>query len=130
MDGVLVDTSVWIAALRPGVPIGELIGSARPLVCLPVIQEVLQGVDAERFWDTRRTLLDMEIVEPLMSVGIYEEAAHIFRLARRSGFTIRTSNDLLIAACALRHRLRLVHFDRDFTTIARVTPLRAYNLAN
>ena len=32
--------------------------------------------------------------------------------------------DCLIAACALRHGLTVVHVDRDFDLIARVSPLQ------
>lgn len=117
-------------AMRAGVGIGELIGFGRPAVCLPVIQEILQGVDGQRYQRTRTALLKLPIVEPSMSLGIYEEAAYIFRLARRAGYTVRTSNDLLIAACALRHRLPIVHVDRDFTAISHVTPLRARDIRN
>ena len=35
--------------------------------------------------------------------------------------------DCLIAAIALRHDVTLVHKDRDFEVLARVTPLRQHS---
>jgi predicted nucleic acid-binding protein len=37
--------------------------------------------------------------------------------------------DCLIAACALRHALTVLHVDRDFDLIARVAPLKQRRLA-
>jgi predicted nucleic acid-binding protein len=37
--------------------------------------------------------------------------------------------DCLIAACALRHNLSVLHADRDFTNLARVSQLEATDLA-
>jgi len=45
--------------------------------------------------------------------------------ARRSGFTVRSGVDCLIAACALRHGLMVLHHDRDFDALARVSSLTA-----
>jgi predicted nucleic acid-binding protein len=43
--------------------------------------------------------------------------------------TIRSSVDCVIAVCALRHALTVVHVDRDFGLIARVAPLQQRGLA-
>jgi len=37
---------------------------------------------------------------------------------------VRSSVDCLIAACALRHDLDVLHRDRDFPVLARVSRLR------
>jgi predicted nucleic acid-binding protein len=41
------------------------------------------------------------------------------------GVTIRSSVDCLIAACAIRNGLPILHSDRDFDAIARFTPLQS-----
>ena len=48
----------------------------------------------------------------------------LYRSARRTGLTVRSSADCLIAVCALRHDLEVLHRDRDFAAIAKVAPLR------
>ncbi|MEW6279576.1 MAG: hypothetical protein AB1758_13185 [Candidatus Eremiobacterota bacterium] len=35
-----------------------------------------------------------------------------------------SSADCLIGACAVRHSLEVLHHDRDFTQLARISPLR------
>jgi predicted nucleic acid-binding protein len=52
------------------------------------------------------------------------EAAALYRSARRHGLTVRSSVDCLIAVCALRHDLEVLHRGRDFRALARVTTLR------
>jgi hypothetical protein len=64
------------------------------------------------------------MVESPLSPDLVMEAVDLYRLARQGGFTVRSSVDCLIAACALRHDLEVVHRDRDFTAIARVSALR------
>jgi predicted nucleic acid-binding protein len=41
---------------------------------------------------------------------------------------VRSSADCLITACALRHDLQVLHRDRDFAKIARVSALRHRSL--
>lgn len=52
----------------------------------------------------------------------------LYRTARRVGATVRSSVDCVIAACALRHDLVVLHDDRDFDAIARISPLKATNV--
>jgi predicted nucleic acid-binding protein len=95
------------------------------VTCLPVIQEVLQGFSDERAFRTARDSMSaLPIVESPLRLPVVEEAANLFRLARRAGLTIRSSVDCLIAACAIRHDLEVLHRDRDFEALARVSPLR------
>jgi len=99
------------------------------VTCPVVIQEVLQGFRYEGQWQTaRRTFLAMPILEVPMELEVFEEAAEIYRTARAAGFTIRSSADCLIAACALRADVRVLHADRDFDAIARFTGLDAQNI--
>jgi predicted nucleic acid-binding protein len=59
---------------------------------------------------------------------VLDSAVDLYRRAWRAGFTVRSSTDCLIAACALRHGLTVVHCDRDYTNLARVAPLNATNI--
>ena len=126
---VLVDTSVWIDVFRKGsrLRLESVVDFDEVVTCLPVIQEVLQGFDDERaFLLAREAMHALPIVESPMTRGVFDQAAHLYRSARRAGVTVRSGVDCLIAACALRHDLDVVHRDRDFDALARISPLRAH----
>jgi len=99
------------------------------VTCLPVIQEVLQGFDNQHAYTTaRETMLSFLIVESPLTLHVFDAAIDLYRSARRSGFTIRSSVDCLIAACALHHSLTVLHADRDFTFLAQACPLQVQNI--
>lgn len=54
----------------------------------------------------------------------YEEAASLYRTARRQGITIRKMTDCLIAVPVMKAGASLLHADADFDRIAQVAPLR------
>ncbi len=47
-----------------------------------------------------------------------------------AGVTVRSSVDCVIAACAVRNNLDLLHCDRDFDQLTRIAPLRSINLSS
>jgi len=129
---LLVDTSAWIEVFRrpARLTIDELGGLDELVTCLPVIQEVLQGFRDERaFRIAREAMFALPIVESPLGRDVVEEAVELYRLAQRGGVTVRSSVDCLIAVCALRHGLAVVHRDRDFVAIARVSALQQRDLA-
>ncbi len=124
---VLVDTSVWIAVFsrRNPLDLEALVPSDQIVTCLPVLQEVLQGFrDEVAFRRARGAMLAMSIVECPLRLEIVLDGADLFRRARAVGLTVRSSVDCLIAACAIRHDLEVLHRDRDFPSLARVSSLR------
>jgi predicted nucleic acid-binding protein len=128
---ILVDTSVWIEVFRAprGLTLEEVVEFDDVVTCLPIVQEVLQGFRDERAYRTAKAaMLALPIVESPMTEELVIEAAALYRAARRSGVTVRSSADCLIAACALRSDLELLHVDRDFEHLTRVAPLRARSL--
>ncbi len=91
-----------------------------------MVQEVLQGFDDQRAYRlARHALLNFPIAEAPMSTEVFIEATDLYRSARRAGLTIRSNTDCLIAACAIRHSLTVLHADRDFDALATVAPLSA-----
>ena len=129
---VLVDTSVWIEVFRKpsGLRLDSVIELDEIVTCLPVIQEVLQGFRDERaFRLARESMLAFPIVESPLRSEVFQEAAQLYRLARRAGVTVRSGADCLIAACALRHGLPVFHADRDFSLLAQVSPLQERRLS-
>jgi hypothetical protein len=123
---LLVDTSVWIEVFKKDSRVNlEAIAPFDEIaLCLPIFQEVLQGFREEHAFRTARAALTaFPMVESPLSVEVFEEAAQLYRKARRVGLTVRSSVDCLIAACALRHDLTVVHVDRDYAALARIAPL-------
>lgn len=123
----LVDTSIWIEMFRLKDPLDleALVPLDDVVMCLPVVQEVLQGFrDEISFRRARNALLAMPMVEDPLTRSLHLEAVDLYRSTRRMGVTIRSSVDCLIAACALRHGLEVLHADRDFSALAQVSALK------
>lgn len=129
---LLVDTSVWIEVFRkPRRFRLETVAKLDEVVtCLPVIQEVLQGFrDEAAFRIAREAMFALPVVESPLRREVIEEAVDLYRSARRVGRTVRSSVDCLIAACAIRHGLTVLHRDRDYGTLAELSPLKAQEAA-
>ncbi|HVT15813.1 MAG TPA: PIN domain-containing protein [Thermoanaerobaculia bacterium] len=128
---ILVDTSIWIEIFRKPsrVQLGEVAELDEIVTCLPIIQEVLQGFRDERAHRiAREAMLALPIVEAPLRTERFLEAAELYRAARRTGLTVRSAADCLIAACALRNHLTVAHRDRDFDLLARISPLSVQSL--
>ncbi len=124
---VLVDTSVWIEVFRKRAPLDleGFVDFADVVTCLPVMQEVLQGIRDERaFRVAREAMQALPIVDSPLERAVFDTAVDLYRAARRRGLTVRSSIDCLIAASALRHDLEVLHHDRDYKLLAEVAPLR------
>ncbi len=123
---ILVDTSIWIEFFRrsSNLDIEAVVDLDEVVTCLPVIQEVLQGFDDPRAYQLAREAISaFPVVESPLSEDVFQLAVDLYRSARRSGLTIRSSVDCLIAACALRSSLTVLHRDRDFDALARIAGL-------
>jgi predicted nucleic acid-binding protein len=128
---ILVDTSVWIdffsaSPCRAGDELRRMIAEAETFALTGVIvTEILQGLkrDIQRI---ERFLSMWEMLEP-RGFSTYREASAISRLARSKGISL-TTIDTLIAAIALEHDASLFSLDKDFSRIARLTPLGLYPL--
>jgi len=121
---------VWIDVFRKPstIRLESLVEFDDIVTCLPVVQEVLQGFDSEpAFTRARDAMLALPIVESPLAVEVFEQAIDLYRSGRRLGLTIRSGVDCVIAACALRHQLELLHCDRDYDAIAKISALRARN---
>ncbi len=125
---VLVDTSVWIEVFRrpSRLRLESEVDPDEVVTALPIVQEVLQGFREESVFRTaREAMLAFPIVESPLLRDRFLEAADLYRIVRRAGQTVRSATDCLIAACALRHQLEVLHHDRDFDLLSRVSALRS-----
>ena len=124
MAVVLVDTSVWLEVERGRFDLEAFVDVGEIAICPPIAQELLQGAaDGPRYTLVWHTIMEARMLDDPMPLEVFEEAAQIFRQCRADGYTIASSHDCLIAACALRHRVPLLQRDRDFEKIAEVVPL-------
>lgn len=95
-----------------------------------MIQELLQGVVPEKAYHTiRDMLMTMPLIESPLTAEVFDEAIHLSRLARSKGHTISSPIDCLIAACAIRNNIPVLHRDADFDAIARISTLDSRNVS-
>ena len=131
---MIVDTSVWIEFLRPGASVAgdrleAMIRSGdRIVVPETVMLELLSGPTDEAVAAQRQRMLEAFEVEPLVPFADSLRAASLQRSCRRSGETVRSLGDCLIAAVALRLDLPVLHRDRDFDVLAAHSGLRTMSL--
>lgn len=94
------------------------------------MQEVLQGIENDRFYNlVKENLKGLEYVdyEP------YEfsiKSAQLYRVLRRKGIAIIKPNDCLIASICIDNNIPLFHNDKDFDNIAKHTSLKIHKNYN
>ncbi len=130
---ILVDTSVLVAFLRGTTSKAshKLRGVLQQQVPFGInsfiFQEVLQGAKSEREYDAlKRYLSSQRFYHLIHPIDSFAAAARIYFDCRRSGLTIRSTIDCVIAQTAIEHNLLLLHDDRDYEAIGSVVPLKFY----
>lgn len=126
---VLVDTSLWSVALKPGrshpkaARLRHMLVTGDQIFLLGIIlQEVLQGISDSSV--AERVGKDLEPFDILrLERADYVEAARLYALCRSSGVTAGTV-DCLIAVAAQRYDCFLFSLDQDFQAISAHFPLR------
>lgn len=126
---VLVDTGVWIDFLggrtTPEVSVVVALLEDNETISYTgqILQELLQGCpdgnDAQTIEDHFEPFIEL-----LPQRSSYRLAAKIYRDCRKQGYTIRSSVDCLIAACAIENECQVHHKDRDFRFIEEVCGLK------
>ncbi len=123
----VADTSIWIDALAgQGTPSeAELrmkaleYAYATDVICA----ELLAAPENSRQQVLVAELEANDRILQLDGVGDMHLAAECMRRSRIAGRTVRSMTDCLIAAVCIREQLPLLHDDRDFGTLAELTPL-------
>jgi hypothetical protein len=129
---ILVDTSAWIDYLRAADTriareLTSLINDDAPLVTTePIVMELLAGADTPARADALERLTNGLPLLGIDSRLDFRQASAVFLAVRRSGKTVRSLVDCLIAAVALRHDVAVLHKDADYSAIAECLPLREH----
>jgi predicted nucleic acid-binding protein len=127
---MVVDTSAWVEYLRrTGSPANTALRDALirgdELGVVDVVRmELLAGAGGDEQVLTVSRLLARGVALPALSPGDHEYAAMLYRTARRSGETVRSMIDCLVAAVAVRLDAPVLAQDRDFEVLQQVCPLR------
>lgn len=133
---VLVDTPVWLLALRrkPGdlnareravtAALAELVREGRVQVAGVVRQELLSGIrELERFEKLRESLRAFD--DPEIETADYEEAARMHNQCRTRGIA-GSAIDFLICAVAHRRHWQIFSTDRNFERYGSALGLKLY----
>lgn len=125
---VLVDTSVWIDFIkgRDSMQVSYLDTLLDNPLAVGLTQliylEILQGAKDQKSFDQFQNYFSGQkfynFSDPLKS---HTAAAQIYFNCRKKGITVRSTIDCLIAQCAIENELVLLHNDKDFIQIAKVT---------
>jgi predicted nucleic acid-binding protein len=115
---IIVDTSLWVHQLRrqgdskKRQRVEEMLLAGEAAWCAPVRLELWRGVGTEK---EARVLREYEQVLPEFAVNddIWEQACALAHRCRRSGKTTPFA-DILIAACARHHQVKVAHDDAHF----------------
>lgn len=105
---ISTNTSIWIEIFKGKIRLTE---AEVPLLatCLPVYQEILQGIRSDLQKKTIQSSFEHLIVlgDPL-DRKTFVRAADLYRTCRKNGVTIRSSVDCLIAAVAEQYSAVLI----------------------
>lgn len=103
------------AVLRPLTARGEV------AVCTPVLLELLYGSRATEYQKMKMTYETAMRVLPITTDASARAVEVQGLLAKAGQYRTARSVDLLTAACAEVNGLTMLHYDRDFDAIAKVT---------
>jgi predicted nucleic acid-binding protein len=125
----LVDTSVWVDYINgKDSPAVEFLDSLLPApmavgITDLIYMEILQGAKSEAgFNKLQKYFSTQQFYGFADAQKSYEVAAFLYFSCRRQGITVRSSNDCLIAQCALENELILLHHDKDYKNLEKVIP--------
>lgn len=131
---LLVDTSVWLLALRSDAEATEpevlelknaLFGAGIVVTTGVVLQELLQGFAGAK---TQTLIIERFAALPLLQPDRDDHiaAATLRNTCRKAGVRIGTV-DALLAQLAIRHGLTLLTTDQDFTHAAKHCALQVWS---
>ena len=130
----LIDSSVWIDYLRSADSrassrLRELLSTSPDdvAICEPIAMELLAGASSANLAKIEQLVNGLHTLRIEVDLD-YRVAAELFRSTRAVGRRVRSLNDCLIAAIAIRHGATLVHKDADFDAIGLVAQIELDSL--
>ncbi len=130
---VVADSSVWNdffnASPNPARDtLRRLLYEADTRLVVPdlVLFEVLRGFRHERDLRQAQALMTSLDVEGVGGEAMAIDAAGHDRSLRKSGVTVRSGIDVLVAAFCIEHDYLLLHRERDFDAFERLRGLRSW----
>jgi predicted nucleic acid-binding protein len=123
---VLVDSSVWINYFRgsdDSKSMDELLGEGLVVINDLILAELVPSLMVR---GERRLVRLLREIERLPLEGDWEALIALQVTCLQNGINKAGLPDLMIARCAIRHRLPLLSHDRHFALLAEVTPLSLY----
>ncbi len=126
---VLADSSAWVSHLTgqgntAAAAIGELLRAHRVAVNEVIRLELLTGAqDEAQYAELDDALRGLHLLP--ISGAVWGRAERLRFELRRKGYIVPVP-DALIASCALLYDCELLHVDRHFDMITRLTPLRIH----
>ena len=125
----LVDTSVWVDYIKgKDSEAVEFLDSVlqAPMdvgITEQILVEILHGAKSDSGFDKLQRYFSTQRFYGFSDSRLsHQLAAQIYFKTRRKGITIRSSNDCLIAQCAIENDVILFHQDRDFIDLGKVVP--------
>lgn len=124
----LVDTSVWIHALRPkGSPMVKeklrpLILSGQAALTDWIVLELMTGIRSHEEGEALNAFLTPLPWLPV-TPACWEISQGLAVILRKKGIT-PSAADCLIGAAAIHHQTSLIHLDQDFVDVARYSSLK------
>jgi len=119
MESVLLDTSIWVDALRGKTPnivalTQGLLNDDRALTCGPVIFELKRGLRSPE----RKKILPLfdALIRLSFDEAIWDAAGDLDASLRKKGVTIPPM-DVLIAQICLHHKVVLFTLDEHFRSV-------------
>ena len=126
---VLADSSAWVSHFtgqghRASAAISELLRAHRVAVNEVIRVELLTGAkDEAQYAELDDALRGLHLLP--ITGAVWGRAERLRFELRRKGHVVPVA-DALIASCALLYDCELLHADRHFDLIARLTPLRIH----
>lgn len=116
---ILVDTSVWIDYFN-----GEITSQTDALdasivtgtvaIADIIFLEILQGFRNDKDYVVAKKRLSLLDQYAIFNPSLVEPCAENYRALRKKGFTIRKTNDVIIASFCIKNKIPLLYSDRDF----------------
>jgi len=131
---VIVDTSVWIDALRGTVNqqtvwLEQALSTQEIGLTSLILCEILQGVGTNvEFREFRQELLQFTVFDT-GAIELAIASAENYRALRQMGFTVRKTIDCIIATFCIAEGHQLLHHDGDFEPFEKFLGLRVVHPA-